>query len=70
MADLTGRDDYILNEALALAIAVIPRLPPEYQQHSDREDMLTILRSRGRAQYFLDMAAETVAHLPEAPTDD
>jgi hypothetical protein len=66
---ITGRDNFILVQALALAIAVIPRLPTYLQPKSDRDDMrkLLVALAGGDDQRALDMAAEIVSHLPEAP---
>jgi hypothetical protein len=43
MGGLTGRDGYIIRQALAYAIETIAALPPEYQEYSNRCDMLAIL---------------------------
>ena len=44
---LTGRDGYIIAKALAYAIAVIDRLPPELQERSDQDDMRQLLDASG-----------------------
>ena len=43
---VTARDGYIINKALAYAIAWIDSLPKEQQEASDRCDMVAILISR------------------------
>lgn len=42
--NITGRDNYILAQALAYAIETIDRLPPRLQEKSNREDMEELLR--------------------------
>ena len=44
---LTGRDGYIIAKALAYAIAVIDRLPPELQERSVQDDMRQLLDACG-----------------------
>jgi hypothetical protein len=41
--NVTGRDRYIITQALAYAIAVIDRLPPDWQESSDLADMKRLL---------------------------
>lgn len=66
MADMTGRDDHIMCQALALAAADIMHLPQECQALGDRKAMLALLRARTpEAQRYLDAAAETVVHLAD-----
>ena|ERR1700726_2512143 len=43
MTDITGRDNYIIGSALAYAIECINRLPVEWQEKSDRDDMEKLL---------------------------
>jgi hypothetical protein len=43
MAEITGRDDYIITKALAYAIAFIDELPEDEQAASDRNDMAALL---------------------------
>jgi hypothetical protein len=43
--DITGRDHYIVCKALAYAIEAIDRLPSEWQEGSDRDDMLQLLEA-------------------------
>ena len=42
-SDITGRDMYIVLQALAYAIETIERLPPECQEASEMEDMKALL---------------------------
>ena len=64
---ITGRDGYIISQALAYAYAVIPHLPELYREESNREDMLEILKARCPThwQSELDRAAATLIHLGE-----
>jgi hypothetical protein len=58
---ITGRDGYIIAQALAYAIEAIAMLPEERQEASNREDMLAILtRGCGHADHFRSNA---YAHL-------
>jgi hypothetical protein len=43
METLTGRDRLIICKALGYAIEAIGKLPPEWQEASDREDMILLL---------------------------
>jgi hypothetical protein len=43
MTDITGRDNYIIGSALAYAIECINRLPDEWQEKSDKDDMEKLL---------------------------
>ena len=49
MANVTGRDGYIVRKALAYAISVISALPEERQEESDRDDMEKLLHAMGGA---------------------
>jgi hypothetical protein len=40
---ITGRDGYVISEALAIAVGAIDSLPLQQREISDREDMVTIL---------------------------
>jgi hypothetical protein len=42
-SSITGREGQILVKALAYAIEAIERLPPQWQEASDRRDMLALL---------------------------
>jgi hypothetical protein len=64
MSNITGRDGYIIGKALAYAVATISNLPSAFQESSDRDDMLTLLRAfHPNAQYLLDSVADTVSHI-------
>jgi hypothetical protein len=43
MTDITGRDRLILCKALAYAIETIENLPDQWQEVSDKEDMIALL---------------------------
>ena len=43
MTDITGRDSYIIAVALSYAIECINRLPVEWQEQSERDDMEKLL---------------------------
>jgi hypothetical protein len=43
---ITGRDDYIIFEALATAITVLAQLPRVYRPDSDIDDMQAIFQAR------------------------
>jgi hypothetical protein len=66
--NITGRDGYIIQKALAYAVAVIPWLPQEYQESSDRDDMLDLLRATNKPEnlkMILAGVAETVSHIED-----
>ena len=42
LTGVTGRDGYIFCKALAYAIEAINRLPPEWQQVDEQQDMLAL----------------------------
>ena len=44
--NITGRDDFVILQALATTYAVIGDLPTRCQSASDRHDMAEILRAR------------------------
>jgi hypothetical protein len=69
-SNITGRDSFIIARALAMSIAVMPRLPELFQAPSDRDDMLKLLFAiaKNDARHELDMAAATVSYLPEEPS--
>ena len=52
---MTQRDDYLIKKALAYAIEAIDRLPKQWQEASDRDDMVKLLEqySRVTADCFL-----------------
>lgn len=41
--NITGRDDFIVSQALALAIAAIEWMPEQQRPESDARDMLKLL---------------------------
>jgi hypothetical protein len=43
MRDITSREHTILCKALAYAIETIEALPPQWQEWSDKEDMIKLL---------------------------
>ena len=43
--NVTGRDEYVVCEALAFAIAAIDREPEERRLASDRDDMVVLLNA-------------------------
>lgn len=45
MTNITGRDTYIICKALAYAILTIERLPTQWQEWSDCQDMKAILEA-------------------------
>ena len=48
-ASVTGRDGYLVLQALAYAIATIDELPVDRQERSNREQMLQLLDTWGRS---------------------
>jgi hypothetical protein len=68
-ADITGRDDYLIAQALHWAIKALAALPQEHRPASNIEGMRQILarRYRGWAAYFAaeDDLKATLAELPE-----
>ncbi len=44
--NITGRDGYIMAQALAYAIEAIEHLPDDWQEWSDKEDMKSLLNAR------------------------
>jgi hypothetical protein len=65
MTDVTGRDGYIIAQALAFYIAVQDALPGKQQHHSDQCDAFALLlRSySGGAVFVLGEAQAAVEHL-------
>ena len=54
-ANITGRDGYIMLQALAYAIECIEHLPERWQEWSNKEDMKTLLvayASQYEADFF------------------
>ena len=46
-SNVTGRDGHIMRKALAYAIEAIGKLPPRWQEASDRDDMIRLLDAMG-----------------------
>jgi hypothetical protein len=46
-SNVTGRDGHIMRKALAYAIEAIGKLPLQWQEASDREDMVLLLGAMG-----------------------
>jgi hypothetical protein len=65
MGGITGRDGYIIRQALAYAIEVIAALPSEYQEYSNLCDMLAILHAStgtSMASHLREGAAHHLFH--------
>ena len=61
--NVTGRDGYIVKKALAYAIETIERLPEQWQEWHDKEDMKKILAasvSSNMIDYFTTNAREHI----------
>jgi hypothetical protein len=56
--NITGRDGYLMMQALAYTIVAIGLRPEEYQEWSNREDMKLLLQHHAGnlAQHFLNNA--------------
>jgi hypothetical protein len=67
MMHATDRELMVICTALAHAAAAIAHLPEAYQNLSDREDMLALLRAaQPKAfSFFVNEAAERMAHLED-----
>ncbi|HUK07777.1 MAG TPA: hypothetical protein VLX09_07930 [Stellaceae bacterium] len=64
---VTGRDTYILTQALAYAIALIDALPPDRQESSNRDDMIRLIRYLAPDERTRKLHAHNVrAHCGEA----
>jgi hypothetical protein len=59
--NVTGRDNYILMQALGYAIEAIGRLPERWQEWSNREDMIKLLAAMSDNPDFYRLVAR--AHL-------
>ena len=57
-ASITGRDGYLVLQALAYTILTIEALPDRWQEWSNKEQMKKLLEvwSRGHSEDFLDNA--------------
>jgi hypothetical protein len=56
---VTGRDGYILMQALAYAIEAIGRLPERWQEWSNREDMIKLLTAMSDDPDFYRLGARS-----------
>jgi hypothetical protein len=66
---ITGRDGYLVLQALAYAIETIAALPDRYQEWSNREDMKCLLAAwahDGMAEHIRDGACHHLFH-PGSP---
>jgi len=66
---ITGRDGYIVCQALVYAIEVIAALPIEYQEWSNREDMKALLAaytSKGKVKMLHEGVCHHLFH-PSSP---
>jgi hypothetical protein len=68
---VTGRDQYIVAMALALAIEAIDRLPEKWRSYSDRDDMALLLEALqpGGAKAFRLLARATLQRRGVATVD-
>lgn len=62
--DITGRDDYILSEALATAVTVLSRLkhPPE-SNIADMKEILAEWYPNGGFRYLIENAERRLAEI-------
>jgi hypothetical protein len=63
LAGVTGRDAYIVRKALAYAIEAINRLPPEWRQADEQEDMLTLFDAVAKPDEQAELRLTARAHL-------
>jgi hypothetical protein len=54
---ITGRDNYIVMNALAYAIEAIGRLPKRWQEGSDQDDMIALLNAMSNQADFYRIGA-------------
>jgi hypothetical protein len=54
---VTGRDNYIIMNALAYAIEAISRLPERWQERSDQKDMIALLDAMSDQPDFFRIGA-------------
>lgn len=62
MDGITGRDGYIIAKALAYAIETIERLPDEWQEFSDKEDMKMLFDGLVNNETAAEAIANGVRH--------
>lgn len=61
-ASLTGRDGYLVLQALAYAITTIEALPEDWQERSNAEQMKQLLDSWGRSNpYYIENAQRHIS---------
>jgi hypothetical protein len=56
MSDITGRDSWIITEALATALVALEQLPTEDQPHNNMDDMRKLLACAEPANVSLHLA--------------
>jgi hypothetical protein len=56
---ITGRDHYVICKAPAYAITAIERLPDEWQEASDKEDMRRLLGAMTKDQSYYFTSARS-----------
>jgi hypothetical protein len=61
--NITGRDRYIVCQALAYAIETIASLPERFQEWSSREDMKALLASMSTEQWEQVLRESVCCHL-------
>lgn len=67
--DLTGRYEYLIKKALAIAIGTIDRAADKNKPASDREDMRAMLEGMAPSDTELEMLANSVGWLFEGGLD-
>jgi hypothetical protein len=65
-SSVTGRDRYIMMNALAYAIEAISRLPEQWQERSDQTDMIALLDAMTAEADFYRIGAR--GHLQQRGT--
>jgi hypothetical protein len=65
-ASVTGRDVYLVLQALAYTILTIEALPESQQEWSNKEQMKTLLHvwGRGNSELYLDNARRHIENVP------
>jgi hypothetical protein len=53
--DITGRDGFIIRQALAYAVEIMSKEPEVLRQDSDRDDMIALLEVMCADNYELEM---------------
>jgi hypothetical protein len=71
MAEVTGRDSFIITEALATALAALDELPEDRQPKDNMIDMLHLLAAYDpRPGAVSNLLAQAKARLEPVETDD